>query len=335
VRLLTAGLIALFVPACAARHESTGLVVGVDPASAEVTVSHEAIPGYMEAMVMPFTVADARDLRDLQPGDRIAFRIRVRSGRTHIDRLRVLSAAAVDAGLRASPAASTLVKVGGYVPDFTLTNQRGETVSLASLRGQVVAVTFIYTRCPLPDYCPRLLAALDAVRDRFPDRLGKDLAFLTVTFDPKHDTAAILTAYADRHGANVAGWHFLTGSTADIGRVCEMLGVEFWPDEGLITHTLRTAVIDRAGRLAATVEGRGYTGRQLSDLIARVLDQPVGGTLGAGSPAYRLPGVVDGASVRSCGRSASALSQAFAPLAAISRASAIRCSPRIAAAIPK
>jgi protein SCO1 len=116
------------------------------------------------------------------------------------------------------------------------------------------------------------MANLDAVRDRFGDRLGRDLALVTITFDPKFDTPDALRAYAAAHGADVPGWHFLTGTADEIGRVCGLFGVEFWPEEGLITHTLRTVVIDRDGRLAATVEGRGYSGRQLADLIGRMLE---------------------------------------------------------------
>ena len=156
-------------------------------------------------------------------------------------------------------------------PDFTLTDQHGTRVSLASLRGRVVALTFIYTRCPLPDYCPRMVTNLRAVKDRFADRLGRDLALLTISFDPKHDTPERLKGFAEQYRANVPGWHFLTGSADEVQRACSLFGVEFWPDEGLITHTLQTAVIDRDGRLAATVEGKEYTGRRLGDLIERVL----------------------------------------------------------------
>lgn len=264
-------LVGILSSACAARHQARGLVLRVDPAASTVTVSHEQIPGYMDAMVMPFSVRDPRALVEVRPGDRIGFRISVGRDGTLIDRLELLSAAPTDAGLIQSPATSTLVPIGQPVPDFSLTDQRGEPVTLASLRGRVVAVTFIYTRCPLPDYCPRMMTNLRAVRDRFPERLGKDLALLTVTFDPQYDTPEKLRQYAERYKANVPGWHMLTGSAEEVGRVCSVFGVEFWPEEGLITHTLQTAVIDREGKLAATVEGKDYSGRQLSDLIAQVL----------------------------------------------------------------
>ena len=260
---------------CAARHDARGLVLSVDQAAASVTISHEPIAGYMDAMVMPFTAASARELNDVQPGDRIAFRVRSRKGRTRIDRVRLLSAAVGGTPAVAAAAAAPAVRVGQPVPEFSLTDHRGGEVTLSSLRGKVVALAFIYTRCPLPDYCPRLMTNFRAVRERLGARLGRDLVLLTVTFDPQHDTSETLTQYARRYGADgVDGWHFLTGSRAAIARVCGMFGVEFWPDEGLITHTLRTAVVDRRGRLAASVEGKDYSGAQLSDLVASVLTTP-------------------------------------------------------------
>jgi protein SCO1/2 len=172
-----------------------------------------------------------------------------------------------------TPAVTTLVKAGEVVPNFALTDQHGASVSMESLRGQVVAITFIYSRCPLPDYCPRMVNNLAEVRNRFRDRLGLDLTLLTVTFDPKYDTPEVLLNFAARYGGNVPGWHFLSGTAEAIASVCASFGIEYWPDQGLITHTLQTAVIDREGRLRASVEGRGFSGRQIADLVETVLDR--------------------------------------------------------------
>ena len=267
-----ASLLAVCAFGCATTHQARGLVLRVDPASSTLTVSHEAIIGYMGAMVMPFAVRDRRALRDVRPGDVIEFRLRPGGRGTEIDRVKHLSAAGQDAGLTMTPAASALVKVGESVPDFALTDQHGAPVSLLSLRGSVVAITFIYSRCPLPDYCPRMVANLGEVRDRYRARLGRDLTLLTVTFDPKYDTPDVLNNFAERYGANVPGWHFLSGSPEAIAAVCASFGIEYWPDQGLITHTLQTAVIDREGRLRASVEGRGFSGRQIADLVGAILE---------------------------------------------------------------
>lgn len=257
---------------CATTYEARGLVLRVDPASSTLTVSHEAILGYMGAMVMPFAVRDARTLRDVRAGDVIEFRLRPKGSGTEIDRVKHLSAAGADGGLTQTPSVEALVKPGERVPDFTLIDQHGATVSLSALRGRVVAITFIYSRCPLPDYCPRMVANLAEVKKRYPDRLGRDLTLLTVTFDPKYDTPEVLNNFAERYGANVPGWHFLSGSPEAIAAVCASFGIEYWPDQGLITHTLQTAVIDREGRLRASVEGRGFSGRQIADLVGAILE---------------------------------------------------------------
>jgi protein SCO1/2 len=265
--------IALLNAACATTYSATGLVLRVDPAASVVTVSHDEVSGLMDAMVMPLTVRGQSALTGVHPGDRVKFRLVIDKGATHIDRLRLLSAAPADQGLVMTPAASTLVPIGAAVPDFALTDQRGASVRLSDLRGRVVVVTFIYTRCPLPDYCPRMVTNLAAVRDRFRARLGEDVTLLTVTFDPQYDTPARLAAYARLHNADIPGWHFLTGDAAGIKQVCEAFGVEYWPDSGLITHTLQTAIIDREGRLAAAVEGKDFTGRQIADLVQSVLER--------------------------------------------------------------
>jgi protein SCO1/2 len=179
----------------------------------------------------------------------------------------------VDAGLQQTPAVPVLVPVGSPLPNFELTDQANRRVALSSLRGKVVAVTFIYTRCPLPDYCPRMVHNFRVVRDRFAAQMDHDLVLLTISFDPKFDTPETLARYAASQRADGPGWHFLTGDPADVERVCNAFGIQYWPEEGMITHSLQTAVIDRDGRLAATVEGKEFTPKQLGDLVAAVLAQ--------------------------------------------------------------
>jgi protein SCO1/2 len=261
---------ALTVSACATHHQARGVVLRVDHAARTVVVSHEPVPDFMDAMVMPFELRHPSEMADLVAGDRIAFRIASHKGQTRIDRLRILSAAPPGAGPIA-PGSTAAAGVGNVVADFSLTSHHGGVVSLSSLRGKVVAVAFIYTRCPLPDYCPRMMTNFLAVKQRFAAKLNRDVVLLTVTFDPQYDSVETLRQYARRYGAEDEGWHFLTGAKADVARVCELFGVEFWPEEGLITHTLRTAVVDREGRLAATLEGKDYSGKQLGDLLETVL----------------------------------------------------------------
>jgi protein SCO1 len=256
---------------CARHYSAQGLILTVDKPGAIVTISHDEFPGFMDAMVMPFELRGAaRDIA-LTAGDRVRLRLAVKGERSWVDRLDIISAAPVDVGLQNTPAVPLLVPVGGTVPQFDLIDQSGARVALSDLKGKVVAVNFIYTRCPLPDYCPRMVANFRAVRDRFAERMGRDLVLLTVTFDPKYDTPQTLAKYAAAERAGGPGWHFLTGDDAQIERVCAAFGIQYWPEEGLITHTLETAVIDRDGKLAATIEGKDFTNRQLGDLVAAVL----------------------------------------------------------------
>jgi protein SCO1/2 len=227
----------------------------------------------MDAMAMPFDLQGKARRVKLTPGDRVRFRLSVTSDRSWVDRIDVISAAPVDAGLQQSPSVPVLIPVGAHVPDFDLVDQSGAAVSLSSLKGRVVAVTFIYTRCPLPDYCPRMVENFRAIRSRFQAQMDRELVLLTISFDPTYDTPQMLAAYAASNRAGGPGWHFLTGDSAKIERVCNAFGIQYWPEEGMITHSLETAVIDRDGHLAATVEGKDFTPRQLGDLVAAVLEK--------------------------------------------------------------
>jgi len=259
--------------ACAKHYTTSGLVLKLDRPGSIVTISHDAFPGFMDAMAMPFDLKGSARAAALTPGDRVRFRLAVKGGRSWVDRVQVVSAASVDAGLQQTPAVPVLVSVGAPMPEFELTDQSGQRVALSMLKGKVVAVTFIYTRCPLPDYCPRMVENFRSVRQRFATRMDRDLVFLTISFDPQFDTPEMLTKYATSQRAGGPGWHFLTGDPAAVERVCNAFGIQYWPEEGLITHSLQTAVIDREGRLAATVEGKDFTPQQLGDLVGAVLDR--------------------------------------------------------------
>ena len=270
--LLLATLVIAGCPG-AQRFEVTGVLLKYEK-SGELTVSHDAIPGYMDAMAMPFTPRRAEDAAGIRPGDRIAFRLTVSETGSFIDKIRVLSAARRDAGLMRSPTERLLIQVGMPIPDFTLFDQHGDRRTLHSLNGQVVVLTFIYTRCPLPDYCPRMMLNFREVSQRLRERMGNGITLLTITFDPRYDSSEVLARYARFHGVSGPGWYLLTGSAEEIQKVTEAFGIEFWPEEGLFTHTLQTAVIDAHGRLFGTLEGKDYSVQQLADLVQAALAAP-------------------------------------------------------------
>ena len=239
-----------------------GIVVAVDQVARTMLVSHRAIAHYMPAMLMPFRVENVADLTGLYPGARIQFDLAVTKGQAVARHIR--RRGGPDAAL---PAPREKVAIGGKLPDFQLTAQSGSTVRNADLRGKVVAVDFIYTRCPLPDVCPRLSANFAALERRF-DQAGANLVLLSVTVDPDFDTPAVLAGYARRWSAG-PGWLFLTGEVAPLAAA---LGEIYWADEGSIGHNSTTSIIGRDGRLAAQIEGSNYRLEQLVHLIERQLE---------------------------------------------------------------
>jgi protein SCO1 len=268
------------------EHSAKGLVLKVDVGNRSLVVSCDAIPGYMDAMEMPFAVQDSKTLAALKPGMIVRFTMVERSNVLYAENIHAGTAAAfepepVEAGelsaLHRAMDPSTVAKVvtiGEQVPDFALTDQAQAQVSLSQLQGKVVALTFGYSRCPNPNYCLRLSNNLATVEKRFHDRAGRDLVLLTIMIDPDHDQGATLVQYADVFKANTEDWHFLTGPLPKIRQVAGMFGMNFWSDEGLLTHTLHTVVIDRQGRLASNIDGNQFTAQQLGDLVQTVMDRP-------------------------------------------------------------
>jgi protein SCO1/2 len=275
---------AVSAAAAAQRFHGTGMAISVDLPKQSVTISHRAIPGYMDAMVMPFHVKDAADLKDVAPGAKVEFTLVVDKGSTWIEQLRTVDYWSAERDPEQAHRLSLIesilnksaeheLKRGDTVPDFTLTDQNNHPVRLSQFRGKVIAMNFVYTRCPLPDYCFRLSNNLAQVQKRFKTELGRNLILLTVTFDPVRDTPQVLAKYAHIWNADLRVWHFLTGPLPEVRRVCGLFGVAAWQDEGILTHSLHTVVIDRRGKLAANIEGNTYTVKQLGDLVEKVISQ--------------------------------------------------------------
>jgi len=260
-----------------------GMVLKVDVPHRTFLVSHEAIEGLMDAMAMPFEVKEPAELRDLAPGAVVEFTLTIEAKAGYASHVRVRRYASVQQDPLAARRLALLNRmagrqrhvlgVGEIVPDFTLIDQAGRLVRLSSLAGRVVALNFIYTRCALPQFCPRMTNNFSVLQRRFGARLGRDVVLLTVTFDPARDRPDVLAKYAAQWKADARGWHFLTGSLADVRRVCDLFGIDAFPDDGLMDHSLRTAVIDRHGVVAASIDGNGYTAEQLGDLVETVLKQ--------------------------------------------------------------
>ena len=161
----------------------------------------------------------------------------------------------------------------GAAPDFALTSQDGTEVTLESLRGKVVAVTFIYTWCP--DICPMLTDKMARVQDQLGKHFGTDVAFVSITFDPERDTPEVLKAYAEAFDADFAGWSFLTGDPARVLEVAHQYGVGVVPGaDGQVDHTLLTTLIDRHGMMRVQYLGYRFDPEEFRHDLLDLVSEP-------------------------------------------------------------
>jgi len=247
--------------ASARRYPFRGVVRQVDASKREVTVDHEAVPGLMDAMTMSFPVHDDPQVFEiLHPGDRLEARLVVDGENFWLEQILTkgfaptFAAAAPSASAVVTPEPNRGVAVGDTIPDFALTDQTGRTVRLSQMRGEPVAVTFLYTRCPIATACP-----MTATKFAKLDAMLKEKGFgrlLTITVDPDHDTPKVLADYAKHLGAEPARWKFLTGDPKEVAKVATSFGMIYYPDKGQIVHAQTAAVVDPAGRLATIYYGQ-------------------------------------------------------------------------------
>jgi protein SCO1 len=267
----------------AQKYDVTGVLLQVDRTHQSMSVSCREIPGYMGAMVMDFPVRGAKTLENLEPGATIEFSLTVDKDSSYAENVRVHPFESLELDptearrfklmeqATAVRSAADVLHTGQPVPDFSLTDQNRQRVSLSQFAGKVVAITFIYTRCPRPDYCVRLSNNFGLLQRRFQERMGKDLVLFTVVIDPAHDQPEMLAKYAHIWKADGRSWLFLTGPLADIQQLCRKFDMAFYPDEALLVHSFHTVVIDRSGRLAANLEGNDFSAQQLGDLVQSVM----------------------------------------------------------------
>lgn len=264
-------------PAPAQRFPIAGQLLGVQLDTGQVVLKHGKVEGYMDAMTMPFSVADRAEVLARRPGDLVTATLVVEPTRVYLEHLTATGTAPLPDGVGARPVAEGVhvLAPGDAVPTVALTNQFGQPASLADWTTAKAAgvVTFIYTRCPLPDFCPLMdkrfaeiqtAAAADAA-------LAGHVRLLSVSFDPANDTPAVLAAHAERVGAK-PGWAFATAPPAVVDRFAAEFGVNVIREtDGSITHNLRTAVVGPDGRVAAVYSGNEWTAAQLVDDLRRSL----------------------------------------------------------------
>ena len=253
-----------------------GTIIELLPAEKSVRIKHEAIPGYMDAMTMPFEVKDPNDLAGLETGDGITFRLTVTDKEGWIDQLKKSN----------TPRTNTLPTTGAFrfvrdvdplnigdpLPDYRFTNHLGQPVNLGQFGGQALAFTFIFTRCPYPTFCPLMSNNFREVQDTLlkTPNAPTNWHLFTISFDPDWDTPARLKAYAEGLRHDPRHWSFLTGDLVDITAIAEQVGEVFTRDaDGPgINHNLRTVVVDARGHVQNIIPENKW---QPAELVAEIL----------------------------------------------------------------
>ncbi len=247
----------------AKRYHLKGKVVSIDKQSGSANVDADAIPGFMDAMTMPYDIKPVSQLDQIAVGDTIEADVVLDGDKYWLENVKVTQHPTAPPP---KPAAMMHIpSPGDAVPNFEFTNQSGKRIFLKQYRGQALLLTFIYTRCPFPDYCPRVSSEFAEINRKLaadPALDGKT-HLLTISFDPAHDTPKVLRAY----GLSSAGtkqpalfhhWEFAVPSAAELPKVAQFFGVTYQQDGGLITHSLSTTVIGPDGRILKWYHGTDW-----------------------------------------------------------------------------
>jgi protein SCO1/2 len=260
-RIVLVALLLCVMVSCAQRQsagtltrsfQTRGIVKEIRANS--VVVDHETIPGYMDAMTMPFNVKEMGSMEGVKPGERIAFRLVVTDSESWIDRVVRLpseKAQEVSEPVQVPIAASTNKHP---LRTFKFTNELGQAVALDDFKGTALAITFFFTRCPIPDYCPRLSKNFQQAQAQLisMEDAPTNWHLLSVTIDPEFDKPAVLRSYGKRYDYNPKHWSFLTGPKEKIEELAKLSDVTYEWQGGLLNHNFRTLIIDPSGGLQMT-----------------------------------------------------------------------------------
>ena len=257
----------------AKRYDLRGKVVSVDKAAKKATIEHEAIPDFMDAMTMEFPIREDWVWDDLKPGVEVRAELVVDSTAKDpywLEKIGIVAAA--NPNQPKPPINENFAQVGQSVPDFSLTNQDGKRISLKDFRGKAWAVTFIYARCPLPDYCIKMSTGFSDVAHAINDDppLKEKMALLTISFDPENDTPAKLKSYGlgymGKDAKDLGVWQLAVGSDAEVKKIADFYGLRYEADQNdktQINHNLRTIVISPEGKVTKVFAGNEWTAGQL------------------------------------------------------------------------
>ena len=279
--LLLALVVGFGVPSCrrvsgnAKRYELKGKVVAVEADKHLVTISHEEIKGYMPGMTMPFTVPDDSAYAILRPGDTVSAMLVVDGSQSWLEQL-VIRQESTDTSAKTEVPVEA--KAGDDVPDYGLINQDGKPIKLHNYKGKVLLLTFIYTRCPMPDQCNLMsenFADVDQQLQQQPELYGKT-HLLSISFDPEYDTPAVLRSYGASHTGRYSAedfqhWEFASGTKDQVKGVAQFFGLRYYEGNDQIIHGLRTVVIDPSGKVFKVYRGNEWKPEELVADVKAVL----------------------------------------------------------------
>jgi protein SCO1/2 len=288
VRRMNAGILASFLllalagckpaaslapaPAAGAKtYPARGIVQSIAPDRRDAVIKHEAIPGFMPAMTMDFSARDANTLAGIAPGDEIAFTLAVTDTNSWIENVQPLGHTNAF-GLSGPPGwhiAEPPLEVGDPLPDYGFTDENDRPVRFSDFRGRVLAFTFFFTSCPLPDYCPRMNRNFSETRALLSaTNVPANWQFLSLSFDSALDTPQVLSSYARFYrGDDTNRWLFAVASSNTLASLAPKLDLNVWRERGTLSHNLRTVVLAPDGKIACQLDGNQWTPQELADAI--------------------------------------------------------------------
>jgi protein SCO1/2 len=268
------------------NYSVRGVVKEVKPDEQQLVIAHEEIPNFMDAMTMPFHVKDPAILTNVAMGQQITFQLHVAETESWVDHIQQADAARSAASslsarskgdVHLEPTDSAATGHSNHpLRSFKFTNELGQPMSLFDFRGQAIALTFFFTRCPIPEFCPRLSRNFQDVQRKFSaiENAPTNWHLLSVTFDPANDTPEVLKAYGAAYHYDPKHWSFLTGPKDKIAELARLCDVKFDPDNGLFNHNFRTLIIDASNHLQMVFPTSG----NISDSIVQELLKAAGAT---------------------------------------------------------
>jgi protein SCO1 len=244
-----------------------GILRGINFAEGSVTVEHEEIPDYMPAMTMPFDVKAMSEVEPLKAGDAIEFKMVVTDKESWIERVKKISASEIQLPAKRNEVASgspeatvERVKEGDPIPPFQLVDSKGRQITQASFADKPLLLTFIFTRCPIPNFCPLMSNNFRDIQKGISDdpQLSASVQYLSVSFDPEFDTPQVLDEYAARYTQDRDIWRFATGSSEEIKRLTKAFSVYIQPESGTISHGLVTVLVGPDGIVRKIWRGNSW-----------------------------------------------------------------------------